>query len=129
MPPSAKTRRYQDLKIRYTTDYLEDLTVRQRVYKAQDGSSETPITSLLESRLVNTDCPVKNPSWVEFRNVVACFSNTSNASGQSEYTVIIPFNPGNPDLKAQIEEIKSFNGVLSIEYRGESISEDIEQLL
>lgn len=129
MPPSAKTRRYSDLKVRYTTDYQQNVIVRQRVYKAQDGTSETPITPLLESRLVNTDCPLRNPGWLELRNIVACFSNNSNATGQSEYTVIAPFNPGDSNLLAHIKEVKAVNGVLSIEYRGESITETIEQLL
>lgn len=129
MPPSAKTRRFQDLKFRYTTDYGDNIIARQRVYKTANGASETPITPLFLTRVVDTDCPIRNPSYIEYRNVVACFANPDNDSGQSEFTVIVPFNPGDANLRAQVKQVKQFTGVQSVEYRGESITEDIETLV
>ena len=120
MPPKPATRRYEDIKLLYDLD-LNNRTriVRQRVYKTEDGTIQTPITPLADARKQSSQ--LKAPVALEFkpRNVSACFSNVANESGVTNLTVIVPYAPTDSNLKAHVREILDVVSVESGFYTGE----------
>lgn len=113
------TRRRKDYKILYDTDTNTSLVIAQRVYETENPQVQTPITPLFLQRVITESCPLRPPSWKP-RTITSCFINQSNAQGFSEFTVAIPYRPGNSLLKQHVNEIKNTEGVQSIQYKGES---------
>ena len=125
MPQPTFLRRYQDLKVQYDRDNGSIVLLRQRVYRSRDGEIETPITSLLLARVIETDNAVPPRSYTP-RRLLACFENDQNRLGQTELTAFIPYAPGDPNLKNHAQEILNFGNVANAKYFGES--EDVEGL-
>jgi DNA-directed RNA polymerase beta subunit len=123
MPQIRFLRRYQDLKFTYDRDNSSTQLLRQRVYRSRDGTIETPITSLLLARVVETEDAVPPRTYTP-RRVIACFENPQNRVGQTELTAFIPYRPGDPNLVNHAREILTFGEVYSGEYRGETDDPD-----
>lgn len=114
-------RRYQDIGIYYDSDFGFTTILRQRNYKNEDGTVQTPITALLLARLVNTSCKIPASRDFEPRYVNACFGNLNNISGESILKAIIPYRPTDAGThKAHIREIAASPNVEAVDYRGET---------
>lgn len=125
----AYTRRYQDLKILYDLDFPDrSQIIRQRTYRTEDGTIETPITSMLLARVIQEDCPAPAKRF-EPRNIVACFANPSNQTGESNFTVMIPYRPATGNHRAHALEILQYPGVLAGGYTGEIHDRSVEPYL
>lgn len=115
------TRRGRDLRISYDADSGENRTLAQRTYEDSQGVRLTPITPLLEARLLSG--PPVDRGRILPRHAMACIPNPDNQSGQSELMAISPYRPGNPLLLEHLREIRDYsNGVYSVasvEYFGE----------
>ncbi|MEE3716281.1 hypothetical protein V2H45_05935 [Tumidithrix elongata RA019] len=126
----AKTRRYEVVGVYYDNDFALTSIVPLRIYKDEIGTVQTPITSLLVGRFVNTDCAIPKAKEFEPRYVNACSENGSSVTGESNFTVIVPFHPTNEvNHKAQIREIAKFPDVLAISYFGETHTTSIERFI
>jgi hypothetical protein len=117
------TRRGRDLRIEYDSDDGSTKTVAQRTYEDADGVRITPITPLLEARLVS-GVPIDR-SRLQPRHAMACIPNPVNSSGVSEMMAISPYRPGDERLLQHLRQIRSHsNGlyaVATITYFGEGL--------
>lgn len=119
-------RRYQDIGIYYDSDFGFTTILRQRNYKNEDGTVQTPITSLLLARVVNTDCKIPVAKDFEPRYVNACFGNLSNILGETVLKAIIPYRPtDSTNHKAHIREIAAYPNVETVDYKGETHTSSI----
>lgn len=113
-------RRYKDLNLVYDLDFSQHSTVvRQRIYRNEDESIKTPVTTLtLEREYKGTN---KAPIARSFtpRRIVTCFENESNSTGTSELTTFIPYRPTDIVFKNHIREILTFPNVSTGFYTGE----------
>ncbi len=117
--PGMKIRRYKDLVILYDLDFNDRQTiVRQRIYKTEDGTIQTPVTGMLQAREIPTDRKAPKRAF-DPRRAIACFENPENETGRSELTVFVPYRPNTIDLRTHLQEIKTFPGVKSASYKGE----------
>lgn len=126
---NLKTVRGRDIKLRYTQDNYEDALVNQRQYYDDDGNELTPITPLLLARQVQTNNPtIDRLGKSEPRYVSVCFGSPNNSSGQSDFKILIPYAPGDPNQIEQIKEIRDYvspnqltpNSPLALTYHGEN---------
>lgn len=126
----ALTRRYEDIKFTYDLDFPNrTVVIRQRTYKTASGVAETPITSRLLDRQVPGNAPAPRAKPIEPREVTACFANPANTDGVSNFTVYIPYRATDPAHREHVAELKSFPGVLSIRYQGETHTTTVEPYL
>jgi hypothetical protein len=115
----AIVRRYRDIGIYYDSDFGFRTILRQRLYKTEDGQIQTPITPLLEARIVSTDCKIPRSRDFNARYVNACFPN--GITGESILKAIVPYRPTDEVYhKAHIAEIAAFSGVAAVDYVGET---------
>ncbi|MEG5045961.1 hypothetical protein [Microcoleus sp. B4-C1] len=126
-----RTIRGKDLKIRYTQDNLNEVLINQRQFYDEDGRILSPITpKLLERLIIGENSPiVARISRIEPRTAKACFTSAVNVSGESNFTVIIPYSPGDFAHNEHIREITDFissspnlspPSPISVSYQGES---------
>lgn len=118
--PNASVRRYKDFKLVYDLDFQNrSRVIRQRVYTNEDGSIQTPITSLAAAKEYTGTG--KAPVAIEFtpRNVLTCFVNPSTESQITELTVVVPYRPIDRNFKSHVREILDYEGVASGFYTGE----------
>ena len=119
-------RRFEDLPILYDFDVPgRSRPIRQRVYKSEDESIQTPITPLLLAKRYTGSARPPRAMQVEPRHVLACFNNPDNVGGITELQAIVPYAPFNPLHKLHVREILNYNGVASGFYYGESHSINI----
>jgi hypothetical protein len=128
---SLKTVRGKDLKVRYTQDNFEDALINQRQYFDDNGDGLTPVTSLLLNRQVTgaNNPTIDRLGKSEPRYISACFGSPRNSSGQSEFKILIPYAPGDPNQVEQIKEIRDYispsqflvpQSALALTYHGEN---------
>lgn len=128
---TLRTVRGKDLKIRYTQDNLVDALINQRQFYDQDGQILAPITpKLLERQVVGSSNPtIARISGIEPRTVATCFGSAVNVSGESNFTVLIPYAPGDPNHNEHLREIVFYVSAspnldpptpLSVSYQGEN---------
>lgn len=127
MPLSRNfTRRYGDLKVLYDLDFAPHQTVvRQRVYKDSAGMAETPITPLLQARVVAGGCPAPRSRRFIPRRFFASLVNPATVTGVSEYQTLSPYRPIDPNLKAHALEVLA-TPAISVRYQGETHTETVE---
>lgn len=106
---TLRTVRGKDLKIRYTQDDLVDVLVNQRQFYDQDGLILAPVTPKLLERQVETN----NPTIPRFgggnpRYVSTCFGSVTTLSGESNFLIVIPFVPGDPNHSEHLREIFNY---------------------
>ncbi len=124
----SKVIRYQDIGIFYDSDFGFRTIARQRVYKNEAGTIQTPLTNLFFARQITTDCKIPRAKDFDYRYVNSCFENASNDTGESNLKVIVPYAPTDEvNHKGQIKEIAAYNGVLSVAYFGETHTSSIEK--
>lgn len=130
MPISkAFTRRYGDLKVLYDLDFSPHQTViRQRVYKSANGTAETPITPLLQARLVADDCPAPRVRPFIPRRFFAQLTNPATVTGVSEYQTLSPYRPIDSNLKAHGLEVVA-TGAIAVRYQGETHQQSVSPYL
>ncbi|MGD1909083.1 MAG: hypothetical protein ACFB0C_24270 [Leptolyngbyaceae cyanobacterium] len=130
MPISRSfTRRYADLKVLYDLDFTPRQTIiRQRVYKAQNGIAETPITPLLQARVVNDSCPAPRARPFIPRRFFAQLVNPATITGVSEYQALSPYRPTDPNLKAHGVEVAA-TAAIAIRYQGETHQQSVSPYL
>ncbi|MEG4419382.1 hypothetical protein QUA70_12335 [Microcoleus sp. LAD1_D5] len=128
---TLRTVRGKDLKIRYTQDNLVDALINQRQFYDQNGQILAPTTpKLLERQIMGNNSPIiARIGGIEPRFVAACFGSAVNVSGESNFTVLIPYAPGNTAHNEHIREILTFVSPssnlsppfpLSVNYHGEN---------
>lgn len=105
-----RTIRGKDLKIRYTQDSLDEVLINQRQFYDEDGRILSPITpKLLERQIIGESSPIiARISGVEPRMAKACFTSVVNVSGESNFTVIIPYPPGEIAHNEHLREIMGY---------------------
>lgn len=124
----SKVKRYQDIGIFYDSDFGFRTVARQRVYKNEQGTIQTPLTSLFFARQITSDCKIPRAKAFEYRYVNACFENLYNDTGESNLKVIVPYMPTETvNHNGQIREIAAYSGVLSVSYFGETHTSSIEK--
>lgn len=107
------TRRGKDLRLRYDQDRGGDRIVVQRTYRDSADVQLTPITPLLEARVV-AGLPIER-TRIEPRKTICCLPNPTNASGESNMTVIIPYLPASADQEAHLNELVGYdNGTYAV---------------
>ena len=127
MPPKPHVRRYQDRKVLYDLDFTNAAYVlRQRIYKSEDGTIQTPITPLFEAREVAGDTIAPAGRSFDPRYCLSCFLNPQNQDGLSRLKSLIPYRPVDPDHQAHVAELLAFPGVESTRYFGEVHTRSIE---
>jgi hypothetical protein len=129
---TLKTIRGKDLKIRYTQDNLEDTLISQRQYFDKNGDILTPITDILLIRQVYPPSPtIARIGNSKPRHILVCFGSTGNKSGETNFMVMIPYNPGDANHNLHIQEISNYISLsqelhpkspLSLTYQGENSS-------
>jgi hypothetical protein len=128
---TMQTVRGKDLKIRYTQDNLTEGLINQRQFYDAQGQILTPITSkLLERQVVGSNNPtIARLGVITPRIVKTCFGSIANASGESNFAVIIPYAPGDISHKEHLSEIFGFVSSsqnlnpptpLTVNYQGEN---------
>jgi hypothetical protein len=126
----AMLRRYQDIGIYYDSDFGFRSILRQRVYKTEDGTIQTPITDLLRATIVSTDCKIPRAKSFEPRYINACFLESSNITGESILKAIVPYRPTDEVFhKEHIREIAAYPGVQSVDYVGETHTSSVARYL
>lgn len=126
LKPGFKVKRYKDLGVYYDSDFGFTIPVRQRTNKDENGNEISPVTQLLLDRLVNTDCKVPVAKEFEPRYVNACIPNSANQDGESNFKMIIPYRPTDQvSFRAHIREIKDFQNVQAVDYKGETHTSSI----
>ena len=126
-----RTIRGKDLKIRYTRDDLVEGLINQRQFYDENGQILAPITpKLLERQIVGESTPtIARIGGIEPRVAKTCFGSVANVSGESNFTVIIPYAPGEIGHNEHLREIFAFvssspnlnpSNPLSISYQGEN---------
>ena len=121
--PTPSVRRYKDFKLVYDLDFQNrSRVIRQRVYTNEDGSIQTPITSLAAAKEYTGIGKV--PIAIEFtpRNILTCFVNLSTESQTTELTVVVTYHPSDRNFKSHVREILDYEGVASGFYTGEKHS-------
>lgn len=107
------TRRGRDLRLRYDLDRGGDRIVVQRTFRDSQNIQLTPVTPLLTARVV-TGLPIER-SRVQARKAICCLPNPTNASGESNMTVIIPYLPASNDQEAHLNELVAYdNGTYAV---------------
>ncbi|NJR73297.1 MAG: hypothetical protein HC773_05570 [Scytonema sp. CRU_2_7] len=126
LQPGFTLRRYETKVLRYDSDFGNQLLLRFRIQKDEDGITRTPITPSLIARLIDLgDCKAPRSRKIEPRQVEACFANPVNDSGESRLTLFVPYRPVDQSSHIiHIREIRDYAGVAAISYQGE-ISERI----
>ena len=128
---TLRTVRGKDLKIRYTKDDLSEGLINQRQFYDANEQILAPITpKLLERHIVGNNNPtIPRLGGIEPRYVTTCFRSVTNASGESNFIVIIPYAPTDSSHNEHLREIFSFvsgssnldpPSPLSVNYRGEN---------
>lgn len=120
MPPKNSVRRYEDLILNYDLDFSRfQRLIRQRVYKSENGTIQTPITSLALAREYTGER--KAPVGRDFtpRTVLCCFINPNNQAGVSELKAIVLYRPTDTNLNNHVQEILDYPGVETGFYTGE----------
>lgn len=128
---TLKTIRGKDLKIRYTQDNSQDTLVIQRQFYDGTGKILTPITAKLLERQVATNNPTiaKLGDNTKPRRLLICFGSIATLSGESNFTVIVPYSPGDTGHNEHIREIFNYVSTsenldpkypLNVNYNGEN---------
>lgn len=128
---TMRTIRGKDLKIRYTQDNLVEGLINQRQFYDAEGQILAPITPKLVDRQVVGDSnpTIARLAGVEPRTVKVCFGSVVNTSGESNFTVIIPYAPGDASQTEHLREIFAFVSSspnlepptpLNVSYQGEN---------
>ena len=128
---TLKTVRGKDLKIRYTRDNENEGLINQRQFYDENGQILAPITpKLLERQIVGNNTPtIARLGGIEPRVAKTCFRSVANASGESNFTVIIPYAPGDASHNEHLREIFTFvspslnlnpASPLNVNYQGEN---------
>ncbi|MGK7951401.1 MAG: hypothetical protein AB4368_22105 [Xenococcaceae cyanobacterium] len=107
------SRRYRTYKFLYDIDLGKTGIKRQRSYLDSNGIEITPITSLFLARVIDFNEKVTGSSQ-GLRYLEAHI-------GQSAFKANIPYAPGNPNLKAHLQEILAVENVDCGTYHGEKI--------
>lgn len=108
------TRRGKDLRLRYDQDRGGQWIVVQRTYRDSVNGQLTPITPLLQARVVD-GLPIE-VTRVRPRRCICCLPNPGNASGESNMTVIVPYLPASAEQEAHLNELVNYdNGFYSVE--------------
>lgn len=126
-----RTVRGKDLKIRYTQDNLVEGLINQRQFYDSNGQILAPITpKLLERQIIGDNSPIfSRLAGIEPRMVKVCFGSNINVSGESNFSVLIPYAPGDASHNEHLREIFSFVSSspnlnpptpLNINYQGEN---------
>lgn len=108
-------RRGKDIKVNYDDDAGNQIPVVQRTYLEANGELLTPVTPLLQTRVL-TGVPIGTKPD-QLRKAVAGISS-------SKLSVIIPYAPGDINLTSQLKEIQNYDSgsftVQCVDYLGES---------
>lgn len=127
---NASTRRYKDIKLLYSSDFIPyEKVVRQRIYSNEDGAIQTPITPLIQARAVPGSAKAPRAKDFQERYTESCFFNPDNTLQESRFRNIIPYAPSDSNFLNCIIEIKQFPGVLSVSYKGETHTKNLENFL
>jgi hypothetical protein len=127
-----QTVRGKDLRIRYTKDNLVDILIVQRQFYDQSNQILSPITpKLLERQVIGDNSPARlSLKNAELRHIIACFGSVATVLGESNFKVIIPYAPTDPNHKEQLREIFNYvssssnlnpPSALNISYHGENV--------
>lgn len=126
--PKPSVRRYKDFKLIYDLNFVNrTIVVRQRIYKNENNTIQTPITSLTLAREYKGN--EKIPAVREFnsRYLRTCFINPETIEGVTELKAIIPYKPTDNNFKNHIKEILNYNGVASGFYFSEEHTSDVKK--
>jgi hypothetical protein len=125
-----KTVRGIDLTLRYTSDNGIVSLITQRQFLDQDGVTLAPVTLKLLERQVQPSTPaIPRLSGLKPRTVTTCFGSLANISGESNFTIIIPYPPSDTNHSQHLREIFEYVSpsvnlspprALDISYYGES---------
>lgn len=125
-----KTVRGVDLTLRYTSDNLIDSLINQRQFFDENGVLLAPITPKLLARQVQPSTPsLLRLGGLKPRTATACFGSSVNVTGESNFTVIVPYAPGDPGHSEHLREIFNYISpsanldpprALNVSYDGES---------
>lgn len=127
---TLRTIRGRDITLRYTQDNLVESLITQRQFYDQDGNILAPITPKLLERQIEINSTLLKLGGIEPRTATACFGSTVNASGESNFVVIIPYAPGD-NHNEHLREIFAFispssnvnpSSALNVNYRGENLT-------
>lgn len=122
------SRKYNSYKFLYDIDDRNVFDVNdsyqlikvQRIYKDNVTLEElTPRTPLFVEREVQDSFKV-DKSDTDMRHVLVCKEPVDNPGNSSNFKTYIPYAPSDPKLKQHIEEIMTYNKVLTGSYHGES---------
>lgn len=107
-----RTIRGRDIKLRYTQDDNEDGLINQRTFFDPNGDQLTPVTPLLLARETGTPNPaLDRVGSKKARTATVCFGNPSNLSGESNFTVIIPYHPGDSVFADHLRELFNYTSL------------------
>lgn len=126
-----RTIRGKDLKLRYTKDSLTDGLIVQRQFYDQNSYVLTPITPKLLERQVSgsNSPPVLGLGNTEPRYIKACFGSVATESAESNFKIVVPYAPGDPNHNEHLREIFDYispspnlnpRSPLNISYHGEN---------
>jgi hypothetical protein len=127
---TLKTVRGKDVKIRYTHDNLEEALIGQRLFYDQNEVLLSPATAkLLERQVATNDPTIAQLGERQPRHVAMCFGSIATLSGESNFTVMIPYHPGDASHYEHLKEMFSYSSSsqnlnpqqpLKISYHGEN---------
>ena len=126
---TLRTVRGKDVKIRYTQDNLEEALISQRLFYDQNEVLLTPSTPKLLERQVATNDPIIQSGERKPRHVAMCFGSIATLSGESNFTVMIPYHPGDASHSEHLKEMFSYSSSsqnlipqqpLKVSYHGEN---------
>lgn len=131
--PVDTTRKSGLKKERHALAYDSDILGQTRIIRVDiiisDGKTDiiTPVTDSYRARFVEGD-PAAIPKR-EFtpRALLCCFSYQQEK--EVTRTVYNPYLPNNVVFLTLIKELISYNGVVSLDYSGESKEKEIEEWL
>lgn len=126
-----RTVRGRDLKIRYTHDSLIEGLINQRQFYDSNGQILSPVTpKLLQRQVIGENSPtLSRLGGIKPRMVTVCFGSSVNVSGESNFSLLIPYAPGDANHNEHLREIFSFvspssnldpPSPLNISYQGEN---------
>lgn len=122
LTPTQTSRVWNNVILRYSRDDNKEQLLRIRLkVKENNQDIQNPVTPLYQARIVN-ELSIKVPGRGNFepRQLTLCYENPSNATGETNLTVYVPYHPTDTNWKEQIRETYDYANALSIVYNGET---------
>ena len=129
-PPANFNRKYQNAYLVYDLD-SQDKQINLRVrllVKEGENEIQTPTPPLYLARL-STDKPLEIPKrkGLEPRQFETCFQSPADPTAAVTRTVFCPYRGGLPQVGGLAQELITYPGVLAVEYRGETQTQNYQE--